>query len=334
MSDRARQKKLEKHRKKRAEARSKARASLVPMTGASLERAAEKWPVVGAWLAGDVRDEREAALVTALLAREMPDGRTLVASALVDRTCLGVKDGCLFRPMERDALDEVLDRLEYAHETLVEADPDYVRSIVFHAIDYAATLGFSPHRDFPVRLFEPRPVPLLETPLCRPARPLYVAGPNDDTSSILRRLDAHVGADGYDFVSSFDDPDELAVRPAQQMKDYVEPLLAETDGSLEAMNKVLGMGMAFWNMALADADEGARMLASCLDALPTEPARQQFADVAGVMIERHRAMFPQMHRARGVQTGAPSDAVPGRRSSGSVSEAPVQARPTRGLTVR
>jgi hypothetical protein len=65
--------------------------------------------------------------------------------------------------------------------------------VIFNAIDYAATLGFSPHRDFVAALVGPRPDTLLDTPLARPARPVFVPGPDDDVARIVRVLTAKVG---------------------------------------------------------------------------------------------------------------------------------------------
>jgi hypothetical protein len=82
------------------------------------------------------------------------------------------------------------------------------QSVVFHAIDYARSLGFEPHRDFVPGLLGERPAVLLETPLCRPERPLYVAGPHDDVDAITSRLEARLGPGGYDRVDGLDALDE------------------------------------------------------------------------------------------------------------------------------
>jgi hypothetical protein len=73
--------------------------------------------------------------------------------------------------------------------------------VVFHALDYARSLGFFPHEDFEVALFEPRPASLSETPLAKPARPIYISGPDDDVPMILDHLDRHVGPDNYQFLA-------------------------------------------------------------------------------------------------------------------------------------
>jgi hypothetical protein len=56
---------------------------------------------------------------------------------------------------------------------------------IYHAIDYAISLGFAPHRDFVAGLIGERPSALLDTALARPERPLYVPGPDDNAQKIL-----------------------------------------------------------------------------------------------------------------------------------------------------
>jgi hypothetical protein len=66
-------------------------------------------------------------------------------------------------------------------------------AVIFHALDYAASLGFAPHRDFVVALVGTRPETLVDTPLARPERPIFVPGPDDDVARIVRVLTAKVG---------------------------------------------------------------------------------------------------------------------------------------------
>ncbi|MFT3774470.1 MAG: hypothetical protein QM820_54625 [Minicystis sp.] len=86
-----------------------------------------------------------------------------------------------------------------AHENgMVACELPVAQSIVFNAVDYAASLGFDPHPDFPEELFGPRPAPLLETPLARPTRPFWVRGPDDDVEEILATLEESVGEGNFD----------------------------------------------------------------------------------------------------------------------------------------
>ena len=81
--------------------------------------------------------------------------------------------------------------------------PLFAQSVVFHAVDYAAALGFEPHHELDEELFGPRPLELIQTPHCRLARPIYIAGPHDDVARVRATLDDAVGAGNYDFVHPF-----------------------------------------------------------------------------------------------------------------------------------
>lgn len=141
-------------------------------------------------------------LVTVILTRKTPDGLLIPAVALVDRTCLGVKSGYIGPPMTELDLDDFCERYaERQGAPMVPCELLVAQSIVFHAIDYAAALGFAPDPDFPAALFGPRPEVLLDTPLAHRARPLWVCGPYDDQRRIIHQLDRAVGPGNYDLVT-------------------------------------------------------------------------------------------------------------------------------------
>lgn len=142
--------------------------------------------------------------VTVLVSRRVDRGRLLPEVVLIDRTCLGVKNAFLMEPTsETELLETIRDMSE--NDPLRACDPAFAQSVVFHALDFARSLGFNPQRDFEPALFEPRPEPLLDTPLARPERPFFAAGPDDDIDSIVRRLEASVGVSGFDFANAAGD---------------------------------------------------------------------------------------------------------------------------------
>jgi hypothetical protein len=188
-SHRGRQKSLEKKKKQRVAARN-ATASGSPSRSATL-RLAASCPFGPAFMTGNWRldDEEEPGLVSAILTRALPDGTFLAASCLLDRTCLGVKDAFAKGPLTRDELGGLVDRYEEAHgDGIAEVSVLEAQSVIFHALDYAGLIGFSPHRDFDAALVGPRPETLLDTPLAHPSHPRYVAGPYDDVARITRVL--------------------------------------------------------------------------------------------------------------------------------------------------
>jgi hypothetical protein len=140
-------------------------------------------------------------LVTLLVTRRAPGGVFLPAVALVDRTCLGIKNGFVAEPLSGLDLGDMVREMGRAHEGgMVPCEFLVAQSIAYHAIDYARSLGFAPHRDFPEPMFGPRPASLLETPLAHPAKPYYVSGPDDDTRAVIARLEAAVGPGNFDVL--------------------------------------------------------------------------------------------------------------------------------------
>jgi hypothetical protein len=207
-----RQKKLEKKRKKRDQAKKKARAQLArrPPPDVLLLGAAARSPMDSCYLSAGWDNDEEPELVTAVVTRKLPDQRLVAGIALVDRTCLGIKDGYFDGPMTEEELEEYLDRVGEAHGGVDACSPEIAQSVVYHAIDYARKLGFEPHRDFPEKLFGPRPEKLMDTPWAAEERPLYVMGLRDDIERITATLDASVGAGNYDVVDpmEFGEEDE------------------------------------------------------------------------------------------------------------------------------
>ena len=138
-------------------------------------------------------------LVSVLFTRALRDGTFVAASALVDRTCLGVKDGFVRGPMTRAELDDLLAGYEDAHPNgFEEVSVLEAQSVVFHAIDFAGKIGFAAHRDFAEALVGPRPAELLDTPLAYPTAPRYLPGPYDPVRAIEAKVEAYVARDALE----------------------------------------------------------------------------------------------------------------------------------------
>jgi hypothetical protein len=92
---------------------------------------------------------------------------------------------------------------------------------------------------------------------------------------------------------------------------YAQPLLDQTDGSEEQLNKAFAMGQLCYNLALMPDDEREKMLREMRQDLGMEEA--EFADfrrsIVVPMLRRHEEMFPGMHR-RGFGGSAPSFSPP------------------------
>lgn len=209
-ADRKRQKKLEQSRKKRELLKKQARQREAQFQGANLLRTARSAPFGPAWISVSLAtpDAELPELVTAVVTRRVR-GLLLAELMIVDRTCLGVKNAMLMPLMTELDLLERMEGISRSGDPLRACQPLEVQSVVFHALDYAQSLGFSAHEDFESALLEPRPESLLDTPLAKPATPTYVSGPHDDVQAILRRLDERVGRDNYHFLSGLGELGDL-----------------------------------------------------------------------------------------------------------------------------
>lgn len=198
-------KRLEKKRKNRELAKKKANAAALRRPGEAEQyaRLAARQPFGPCFVSATYEDLESPAIVSVLVTRALPDGRLLAATALVDRTCLGIKNGFSLPPMSANALADLLQKLGAPHGGMAQCDPLTAQSIVFHAIDYARRLGFEPHRDFPGAHFGPRPATLASTPWSSPDKPIYVTGPHDDEHAIVRRLTEAVGTHGFEVRDPF-----------------------------------------------------------------------------------------------------------------------------------
>lgn len=235
------QQKLAKKRKQREQAKKEARKAAVAKPAPELNylARASQYPPGPCFLSEGYDDLRAPALVVALVSRVVPNGRVVFGMLFVDRACLGVKDATVHVTESVETLRAHADEIS-SDQPLVEVPFARVASLVHAALDYAAGLGFAPHRDFLPGLLEPRPVPLEETPWAKPERPLYVQGPEDDAARILAQLTQRLGPEGFDHHteghSSFSFAPSM---PSDESDDEEESpevaaALAELDAALDA----------------------------------------------------------------------------------------------------
>lgn len=188
-SHRGHQKRLEKKKKQRLEAQRASKKPLSPPLTAIVRQAAIS-PFGSVYMSSSWRSELPE-LVTSMVTRLVEGVGVVVGVALVDRTCLGVKSGFARVIGSSRELEDLLAKVASAHDgDIEEVSILEAQSVVFHALDYARSLGFAPDPDFPEALFGPRPDTLLDTPLASPPQPIFVAGPNDDIDAIAAVLEA------------------------------------------------------------------------------------------------------------------------------------------------
>jgi uncharacterized protein YecA (UPF0149 family) len=84
---------------------------------------------------------------------------------------------------------------------------------------------------------------------------------------------------------------------AEAMVAYTQPLIDQTDGSMEQMNKALAISQLCWNIALMPKDRQDETLSEMQTSLQLDD--DEFDDfrrsILVPMIERHEEMFPGLH---------------------------------------
>jgi predicted transcriptional regulator len=132
----------------------------------------------------------------------MEKQRYVVSSILVDYWCLGVKNA-LFKKCDRVKYEFLLSQTAKAFdEEFQEISLDQAQAIVFGAVDYAASLGFSPHPDFEdaKACFGPRAAELQPIEFGQSGKPFYCSGPYDNVQKVLQTLRQSVGEGNFDYM--------------------------------------------------------------------------------------------------------------------------------------
>jgi hypothetical protein len=152
---------------------------------------------------GQVGDRAERSGIAAVLvARERRAGKVSVCGYLVDTYCLGVKNTLGPRNLNDWALRSFVREYFGAFEgDSVAAPLELAQHLVFGAVEYARGLGFEPHPDFGAATAYlgtwqgPSAITFGDND-----KPLYIAGPWDNSPRIMRTLERSVGKGNFQFV--------------------------------------------------------------------------------------------------------------------------------------
>ena len=200
--ERKRQKKLLKKRRKQKAKRKQAhmRQSSAQDARRALRHARE-YPISECLVNRDWQDQ---GLANILIARAQPENRIAFGMFLVDVQCLGVKncfaDADVGMPTFRDEV-----RAGYIKSNdAVKCPAILAHQVIYGALDYAASLGFKPHKDFALaqHILDERssiaPNPDLE--FGRDGKPFFAAGPSDNVNKILAHLEKTVGEGNFHYL--------------------------------------------------------------------------------------------------------------------------------------
>lgn len=131
----------------------------------------------------------EHGLAVLFVSRHFFDCRFFYGVYMVDTYCLGLKNTLSRTCVDRDEAVAERRRLESGFN-LVPFDYEDARSLILGAIDYAANLGFKPNEDWVdsryIIEFDRPYEPKFE--FGKDGKPFFIAGPDDNASSVLRDL--------------------------------------------------------------------------------------------------------------------------------------------------
>jgi len=197
-NERKRQEALAKKRSKREQRK---RAEKPALLGSQSAAAVGRWPVHSAWI---LSDWREKLLAVMFIIRQQTNGAYALGSYLVDLGCLGLKNTFAAMNLTWKDVQEKMQPPARSGSHIVQCDPNLVAKILLTGVEFAEQLGFFPHKDFrdSISMLQG-----LDPDACQEhvstgknGKPFYVQGPYDDTARILKRLEAAVGRDGFEFM--------------------------------------------------------------------------------------------------------------------------------------
>ncbi len=151
-----------------------------------------------------------------LVSRELQHRKVALGAFLIDRFCLGVKNALADVRNRSDYERRFVERIQGQNPQ--EIDLAKARKIVNDAVDYARSIGFSPHDDYhrAVLIFGDEDGSSCEEnfEFGKDGAPHYMSGPNDSEEriqQIIHTLNQTCGEGNYHFVIA--DPRSFKIRP-------------------------------------------------------------------------------------------------------------------------
>lgn len=137
-----------------------------------------------------------------VVARQRKNGTLVVGVYLLDLNCLGLKDTFFLEFEDIYELKKEILEINNGVVDYEEIEPNLFFNYVYGAIEYAEDLGFKPHKDFKITeyiLDDAEEIEFVDIEFGFNGRPLFVAGPYDNSNSLMAILDKNVGRENYDY---------------------------------------------------------------------------------------------------------------------------------------
>ena len=152
--------------------------------------------------AADDVEESFTGLALVAVARQRAYNRLAVCTYLVDPWCLGIKDAMGPRQLSLVEYEQLIENAYGSFSNpATKISLEQAQAIVFSAFEYAASLGFSPHRDFEqarTHLGQWRDETRIQCG--RNGKPFYISGPYDNPQKIINTLKTSVGEGNFDYL--------------------------------------------------------------------------------------------------------------------------------------
>jgi hypothetical protein len=165
-----------------------------------LVKRAKEFPIYECLISDDWENN---GLVRILLSRRQPNSNLIIGVYLVDVYCLGLKNTFCNANIAVEDYQALKEKMFQA-ASLIDCHPGLANRIIYGAIEYARKLGFEPQKDFSMSHF------ILDAPsdadlsfkieFGKDGKPLYVAGPDDDSDYVIKKLIESVGEGNFDYL--------------------------------------------------------------------------------------------------------------------------------------
>jgi len=192
-------KQKEKLKKKKQAITAKTNPESVPVFGAGKVQQARRYPIFQCWIN---EGWEESGLATVLIIRRSPFEELFYGVYLIDIFCLGLKNTYSNFNFFASEASMLVDSV-FRNQTPIPCSPALAHEIIYGGIDYAARLGFKPHKDFSSsrHILEPRETypPSGQVEFGKDGKPFYIAGPKDNVQKIVRQLGLVVGEENFHF---------------------------------------------------------------------------------------------------------------------------------------
>jgi hypothetical protein len=149
-------------------------------------------------------DWKESGISSVVVARRHKTGNITFGTFLVDTYCLGLKNaGQGFNKFEDD-YEDYKEQIGLSHQNgMMIIDYDLAHNIIYGAIQYAAKLGFEPHKDWKygqMILQSLNAVPKIDIEFGKDGKPVYISGPYDKVPQIVEKLKKSVGEGNFEVI--------------------------------------------------------------------------------------------------------------------------------------